>query len=116
MPNTATTEDVFTAIAEPHRRSILDLLVAGERPVGEIVSILHISQPLASKHLRVLREVELVTVRSARQQRFYALNAAGLRPIHAWTGSFAQFWNESFDRLAVYLDELQQQPRPPRQP
>lgn len=107
MPRLAAVEDVFTAVAEPHRRRILDLLRSGERSVGDIVSVLHVSQPLASKHLRVLRDVHLVNVRSERQTRFYSLNATGLKPIHAWTGSFELFWNQSFDRLATYLDELQ---------
>jgi DNA-binding transcriptional ArsR family regulator len=117
MPRLATTEDVFIAVAEPHRRRILDLLIDGERPVGDIVRVLHISQPLASKHLRVLREVNLVHVRSDRQQRFYSLNATGLKPIHAWTMGFERFWNESFDRLADYLHELQaQEPSHDRSP
>jgi DNA-binding transcriptional ArsR family regulator len=106
MPRLAAIEDVFTAVAEPHRRRILDLLIKGERSVGDIVSVIHISQPLASKHLRVLRDVNLVNVRSDRQQRFYSLNATGLKPIHAWAGSFERFWNESFDRLDTYLNEL----------
>jgi DNA-binding transcriptional ArsR family regulator len=112
MSRLAAVEDVFTAIAEPHRRRILDVLIQGERSVGDIVSVIHISQPLASKHLRVLRDVNLVNVRSDRQQRFYSLNANGLKPIHAWAGSFACFWNESFDRLATYLDQLQAKKRP----
>jgi len=106
MPRLAAVEDVFTAIAEPHRRRILDLLIPGERSVGDIVNIIRISQPLASKHLRVLRDVHLVNVRSDRQQRMYSLNATGLEPIHAWAGSFERFWNESFDRLDTYLNEL----------
>lgn len=107
MPRLTAVEDVFTAVAEPHRRRILDLLLKGERSVGDIVSVIHISQPLASKHLRVLRDVELVIVRSDRQQRFYSLNAAGLKPLHAWAGSFERFWNERFDRLASHLHKLQ---------
>jgi len=99
--------DVFVAVAEPQRRRILDLLSAGELPVNDIVKYLHISQPLASKHLRILRTVDLVTVRNLAQQRFYRLNAARLKPIHQWLGSFEQFWEESFDRLDVYLQDLQ---------
>jgi DNA-binding transcriptional ArsR family regulator len=112
MSRLSSVEDVFTAVAEPHRRRILDLLIAGERSVGDIVSVIHISQPLASKHLRVLREVNLVNVRNDGQQRFYSLNAVGLKPIHAWSGSFERFWNESFDRLATYLDSLQSKKTP----
>lgn len=112
MPRLAAVEDVFTAVAEPHRRRILDLLCAGERSVGDIVTVLHVSQPLASKHLRVLRDVNLVSVRSDRQQRFYSLNAAGIKPLHAWAGSFERFWNDRFDRLDAYLHTLQTQEPP----
>lgn len=112
MTRLAAVEDVFTAVAEPHRRRILDLLSAGERSVGDIVRVIHISQPLASKHLRVLRDVSLVNVRSDRQQRFYSLNAAGLKPLHAWAGSFERFWNERFDRLDAHLQQLQTQEPP----
>ena len=103
----ATTSDVFNAIAEPQRRDILVLLRAGERPVTELADELGITQPGASKHLRVLREVGLVRDRRAGKQRLYALDAGGLRPIHEWTGGFERFWHESFDRLEAYLGDLQ---------
>ena len=110
MPRLATTADVFNAVAEPQRRTILELLTRGERPVNEVAEVLHITQPQASKHLAVLRAVRLVEVRSAGQQRFYRLNGAGLKPVHDWVKGFEQFWNASFDRLADYLDELQGRP------
>ena len=106
MPRAATTSDVFNAIAEPQRRTILTLLKGRERSVNEISDTLHISQSRVSKHLRVLREVELVRVREAGQQRFYSLDARGLRPVHQWTGGFEQFWSESFDRLDTYVQQL----------
>ena len=108
MARAATTSDVFNAIAEPQRREILVLLRAGERPVTEVAQELGMPQPGASKHLRVLREVGLVRVRKAGKQRLYALDAKGLKPVHAWTGGFAQFWNESFDRLDTYVQDLKQ--------
>ena len=111
MARLATTADVFNAIAEPQRRRILGLLAEGEQPVGAIVDRLGISQPLASKHLGVLRAVELVQVRQQAQQRLYRLNAAGLRPVHQWVGGFERFWLESFDRLDDYLHELQAKDR-----
>lgn len=111
MARLATTADVFNAIAEPQRRRILGLLAEGEQPVGAIVVRLGISQPLASKHLGVLRAVELVQVRQQAQQRLYRLNAAGLRPVHQWVGGFERFWQESFDRLDDYLHELQAKDR-----
>jgi len=107
MARLATTADVFNAVAEPQRRRILNLLVRGERPVNFIAVSLRYKQPQASKHLRVLREVGLVSVRGAGQQRLYKLNGKGLKPIHDWAKTFESFWNESFDRLDDYLNELQ---------
>jgi DNA-binding transcriptional ArsR family regulator len=106
MARAATTSDVFNAIAEPQRRQILVLLRAGERPVTEVARELGTTQPGASKHLRVLREVGLVRDRKAGKQRLYGLDARGLRPVHEWAGGFEQFWNESFDRLDEYVQEL----------
>ena len=104
----ATTSDVFNAIAEPQRRQILTLLRGGERPVTEVARELGITQPGASKHLRVLREVGLVRDRKAGKQRLYGLDARGLRAVHEWTGGFERFWNESFDRLDAYVQDLKQ--------
>ena len=92
MARAATTSDVFNAVAEPQRRRILTLLKGSERPVNEVAQAMGITQPRASKHLRVLREVGLVSVREAGQQRLYRLDARGLRPIHEWVGGFEQFW------------------------
>lgn len=108
MARAATTSDAFNAIAEPQRRDILVLLRAGERPVTDLAQELGMSQPRASKHLRVLREVGLVRDRKAGKQRLYGLDARGLRPIHEWVGGFEQFWNESFDRLDSYVQDLKQ--------
>src|SRR6059058_5184216 len=108
MARAATTSDAFNAIAEPQRRQILVLLRGGERPVTDLARDLGMTQPQASKHLRVLREVGLVGVREAGRQRLYALDARGLRPVHEWVGGFERFWGESFDRLDEYVQELRQ--------
>jgi len=108
MARAATTTDAFNAVAEPRRRQILDLLCAGERPVNDLVASLGMAQPLVSKHLRVLREVGLVRHRKAGKQRLYGLDARGLRPVHEWTGGFERFWNESFERLDEYVQDLNQ--------
>ena len=108
MARAATTSDIFNAIAEPQRREILVLLRAGERPVTELARELGMTQPGTSKHLRVLREVGLVRDRKAGKQRLYGLDARELRPVHEWTGAFERFWNESFDRLDVYVQDLKQ--------
>lgn len=74
--------------------------------------MLRITQPQASKHLAVLKQVGLVSVRADGQQRLYTLSNQGLKPIHDWIKSYEHFWNESFDRLADYLDELQHKENP----
>src|SRR5215208_5806681 len=99
MARAATTSDAFNAIAEPQRREILVLLRGGERPVTDLARDLGMTQPQASKHLRVLREGK---------QRLYGLDARGLRPVHEWVGGFERFWSESFDRLDEYVQELKQ--------
>jgi DNA-binding transcriptional ArsR family regulator len=107
MARSATTSDVFNAIAEPKRRQILSLLAHGEKPVNDVVASLRMGQPQVSKHLRVLKEVGLVSVRGSGRQRLYKLNADRLKPIHDWVKEFERFWTDSLDRLAEYLDELQ---------
>jgi DNA-binding transcriptional ArsR family regulator len=110
MARLPTTADVFNAVAEPQRRRIIGYLAEGERPVNDVARWLRITQPQASKHLRVLREVELVSVREAGQQRLYRLNAGGLKPIHDWVDQYRRQWEESLDRLDDYLRELQGKP------
>ncbi|MCX6045548.1 MAG: metalloregulator ArsR/SmtB family transcription factor [Chloroflexi bacterium] len=107
MARLATTSDVFNAIAEPQRREILELLVLGERSVNDIAEALRVKQPQASKHLWVLKEVGLVSVRVEGQQRLYSLKGEALKPIHDWVKPFEQLWSERFDRLAEYLKMLQ---------
>src|SRR5689334_7674881 len=106
MARAATTSDAFNAIAEPQRRDILDVLRTGDRPVLELVEELGIAQPSVSKHLKVLREVHLVHARDAGRRRIYGLDARGLRPVHEWAGGFEAFWNQSFDSLDAYVQEL----------
>jgi DNA-binding transcriptional ArsR family regulator len=102
----ATTSDVFNAIAEPQRRDILTLLRAGERPVTELAQELGMTQPGASKHLRVLREVGAVDVRGEGRQRLYRLNGRALKPIHDWVKNYEATWSERFERLDLVLEEL----------
>ena len=107
MARAATTSDAFNAVAEPQRRRVLTLLKGQERSVNELAGALRVSQSRVSKHLRVLREVGLVAVREAGQQRLYRLEAHGLKPIHDWVGGFEEFWSQSFDRLNAYVKGLQ---------
>jgi DNA-binding transcriptional ArsR family regulator len=106
MARAATTTDAFNAVAEPRRRQILDLLAAGERPVNDLVEVLGLAQPLVSKHLRVLREVDLVRVRDEGRHRMYRLNAEPLKTIHDWLSGYEQSWNTRFDLMDEVLDEL----------
>ncbi len=106
MARAATTTDAFNAVAEPRRRQILDVLARGERPVNELVTLLGLSQPLVSKHLRVLREVGLAEVREEGRQRVYRINAKPLEPIHDWLQSYERSWSTSFDRLDAVVQEL----------
>ncbi len=99
MARASTTSDAFNAVAEPRRREILDLLARGERPVNDLVATLGLGQPQVSKHLRVLREVGLVKVRGAGQQRLYQLNAERLKAIHDWVETFEPFWDRQLDRI-----------------
>jgi DNA-binding transcriptional ArsR family regulator len=96
--------NAFAALAEPTRRRILDCLLDGERPVGELVERLGISQPTVSKHLRVLREAGLVTARVDAQHRRYRLEPAGLREIEAWLAPYRRLWTQRLDALEDYLD------------
>jgi DNA-binding transcriptional ArsR family regulator len=109
MARAATTADAFNAVAEPRRRQILDLLAQGERPVNDLVALLGLAQPQVSKHLRVLREVDLVRVRDEGRRRLYRLNAGPLRPIHDWLRKYEQVWNERFDLMDTILAELNEE-------
>lgn len=99
MPRAATSTDVFHAVAEPHRRAILDLLASRERPVTDVVNALRLAQPSVSKHLKVLREVGLVEVRRDGRRMLYRTNAHAIRPIHNWAGAFERYWKQQLDRI-----------------
>ena len=111
MARAATTADAFNAVAEPRRREILDLLAGGERPVNELVDELGLAQPQVSKHLRVLREVGAVEVRSEGRRRLYRLNGRALKPIHDWVSDYERTWSERFAQLDVVLEELKNKAR-----
>ena len=99
----------YAALAEPHRRQILDLLRGGERSVGDLVARLDLSQPGVSKHLRVLREAELVSVRQDAQRRWYELRAEPLGEVDAWLAPYRELWAGRLDELATHLDSKEGQ-------
>src|SRR5262245_43576622 len=95
---------VFDAVAEGSRREILDLLAAGPRAVGEIAEETGLSQPNASRHLRILREAGLVEPRVDRQRRIYELRPAGLAELMAWVAPYQRLWQGSLGALETHLD------------
>jgi len=95
-------------LAEPHRRRILDLLLQEERPVGDLVADLALSQPAVSKHLRVLREAGLVEVRAVAQRRLYRVRPEPLRDIDDWLAPYRQLWAERLDALQAHLDAMEE--------
>jgi DNA-binding transcriptional ArsR family regulator len=96
----------FEVLGEPRRREILDLLRDGERPVGELVERLTLSQPAVSKHLKVLREAGLVEVRRDAQRRWYRLRAQPLAEVDAWLAPYRALWGSSLDALERHLDAM----------
>ncbi len=98
--------ETFEALAEPHRRRILDLLRQEERPVNDLVRLLAVSQPLVSKHLRVLREAGLVEVRVDAQRRLYRVRPEPLRQVDAWLEPYRLLWESRLDDLERHLDEM----------
>jgi DNA-binding transcriptional ArsR family regulator len=99
-----TPTSTFDVLAEPTRRRILDLLREDERPVGELVATLRISQPGVSKHLRVLREAGLVAVRHDAQRRFYRVRPEPLAEIDEWLEPYRRLWADRLDALERHLD------------
>jgi DNA-binding transcriptional ArsR family regulator len=100
-------QTTFAVLAEPNRRRILDELCQGERSVGELVERLSLSQPAISKHLRVLREADLVAARVDKQHRRYRLRPAPLAEVDAWLAPYRRFWAERLDALQAHLDQEQ---------
>src|SRR5437764_1005230 len=105
-------ESAFEIIAEPNRRAILSLLLLSEQSVGQIERRLGISQPTASKHLRVLRDAGFVEATADAQRRLYRLKPEPLQEIDAWLTQFRRLWSAHVDALERYLDRMD----PPKLP
>lgn len=104
MMDRATT---FSALAEPNRLRIVDLLAGGSLSVGEIAERLELRQPQASKHLRVLLDAGLVTVEAEANRRNYELRIEPLKELDEWLERYRRIWNERYDNLEQYLQQLQ---------
>jgi DNA-binding transcriptional ArsR family regulator len=96
----------FALLAEPNRRRILDLLRDHERPVGDLVERLAVSQPAVSKHLRIMREAGLVAVRADAQRRLYRVRPEPLRELDAWLEPYRHLWAARLDDLERHLDAM----------
>src|SRR5205814_2797284 len=96
----------FEVVAEPNRRRILDLLRDAERPVGDLVDALSISQPAVSKHLRVLRDAGLVEVRVDAQRRLYRVRPEPLLDLDRWLAPYRAMWSSRLDDLERHLDTM----------
>ena len=95
---------LWTALVDPHRRAVLDLLLQGECSVGDLVERLGLTQPQTSKHLRVLREAGLVRVEQRAQRRIYAVDPAPMSELDRWLAPYRRLWNARLDRLGEHLD------------
>lgn len=98
--------ETLKALAEPNRLQIVELLLKGPRPVGELVDELGLRQPQVSKHLRVLTEAGLVGVRVDAQRRIYALQPASLKELGTWVEKYRRVWEENFQRMDGLLEEM----------
>jgi DNA-binding transcriptional ArsR family regulator len=97
-------EQTWTALADPTRRAVLELLRQRSRSVNELVDALAITQPTASKHLRVLRAAGLVHVEPVAQRRIYGLEPAPFDELDAWLAPYRKLWSERLDALGQHLD------------
>ncbi len=95
---------VFEVLAEENRRHILDLLRDDERPVGDLVGLLSLSQPAVSKHLKVLRDAGLVDVRIDAQRRIYRVRPEPLQEVDEWLGPYRRLWAGHLNALERHLE------------
>jgi DNA-binding transcriptional ArsR family regulator len=102
----------LNALAEPNRLHIVELLRDGPLSVNEIVERLHLSQPLVSKHLRVLSQAGLVKVHASAQQRIYQLEAHPFEALNSWLETYRRIWDTRLDNLDAYLQELKEERSP----
>ena len=112
MPRAATTSDIFNAVAEPRRRQILSYLAQREQSVGAIAQALRLTQPSVSKHLRVLRDVDLVRIRRVGKTRLYQTNANNIKPLRDWAATFERYWQHQLARIKEIAEE-KERPEPP---
>jgi len=94
----------FSALADPTRRAVLDLLRSGTRPAGDIARAFTVSRPAISKHLSILRRAHLVEERREGRHRLYRLNPEPLRAVDTWLDEYRQFWTASLNILKTFVE------------
>lgn len=97
----------FSALSEPSRLRIVELLIHGPLTVGDIAENLELRQPQASKHLRVLLKAELVEVEAVANRRNYKLRLEPFQAMDHWLENYRNIWNDRFNNLDIYLQKLQ---------
>jgi DNA-binding transcriptional ArsR family regulator len=97
-------EATFSALADPTRRAVLDLLRRGRQPAGQIAQAFPVSRPAISKHLRLLRRAHLVNEHREGRHRFYHLNPEPLRAVDNWLDQYRTFWNMSLTNLKAFVE------------
>jgi len=105
MSRPKASSDAFRAIADPTRRAILDLLIEGELPVKALARSFRLTQPAFSQHLRVLRQVGLVSQRRAGRERLYRMHPPKLKPVANWVGQYERFWRRKLRALGEFLEK-----------
>ena len=103
-----TLSQTFAALADPTRRAILARLIRGEASVNELAEPFDISLPAVSRHLKVLERAGLISRGREAQRRPCKLEVQSLKSVDDWLAVYRRFWEESFDRMAAYIDELQE--------
>jgi DNA-binding transcriptional ArsR family regulator len=109
MARTSTTFDTFNAIAEPKRRVLIEILIKKEQTVSEIVAKVGWNQPMVSKHLKVLKQVDIVSERKQGRFHLYRVNPIQLKPLQDWVCQFEKYWENNLDNLENYLNKIQSQ-------
>lgn len=107
MRNRTVTESanaIFSALADPTRRAVLDLLRSGSLPAGQIAQVFPVSRPAISKHLRLLRRARLVNETRRSRHRLYSLNPAPLKAVDAWLEHYRVFWEASLTSLKSFVE------------
>lgn len=107
MARTKTTHDVFSAIGEPKRRALIEQLVLKSMTVNELADVMCWPQPMVSKHLSVLKEVNIVTEKKEGRFRLYRISPEELRPIQEWMHQFEKYWGNTLNQLDSYLTSIQ---------